>query len=394
VHRPWEARETSARSKRVLERTQRLLRLLDVEEVLEDLGLEVVDRKGADVYCACPDPNHVDANPSFHVCVEDVEDREGRCRLGWFNCWSHPGGLRGLNFLDLVAKVRDGVWENEDGDQQWPTDDQRAAAAAWLRAEYLGRGTKDDENLRVDALRKRARATPVAWRDLLWPPSAPIERARDPFVEYLARRHVPLGRAVDLGVRAVSVPGDALRGAVGRTCPGVLFPIVWEGRQVNWFLRSIVKVAPRDKGRYCPGTPLGKAGVLWAPDGLRFDRPVVICEGIFSAERARTVALCHGVPATVVATLGGRLLPEQAKHLRAAPLVIHLGDGDAGGDTLLETVEEQLGRFTRVVSRRMPDGKDSNDAEEVDVLNALRASDERATRGVRVCFRASVRRLP
>jgi hypothetical protein len=42
--------------KRDLLRVQRLLRRVDMEEVLEDLGIEVMWVNGCDAYCMCPDP--------------------------------------------------------------------------------------------------------------------------------------------------------------------------------------------------------------------------------------------------------------------------------------------------------------------------------------------------
>jgi len=356
---------------RDLERTQRLLRRLDLEEVLEEgLGIDVLWRSGADAYAECPDPEHVDENPSFHVCVEDVEDSSGRSMLGWFNCWSHPDpdGMRGFNFLDLVAKVRNDLWgEREDGRLNWPNDAQRAEAAAWLREEFL---TGEERESRAElAMRRRRRVSAPEWRELLFPPNVPIDRAEPRFREYLERREIPLQRARELDVRVVYHAGEALKGAISGTVPGVLFPIPWEGRVVNWFLRGVNKrLKSRDKGRYCPGLPLGKgAGVLWAPDGLPPDRPVVLVEGIFDAERVRALLRREGLERSVAAVLGGRLYPAQAQRLRTVPYLIHLADGDDGGLTLGKTVDEQVGSFTRAEVRQLPEGTDPGDAPE-DVL--------------------------
>lgn len=366
-----------ARATRDLERTQRLLRLLDLEEVLEEgLGLAVLDRKGADLYFACPDPGHKDRNPSFHVCVEDVLDDEGRCRLGWFHCWSHPeDALRGLDLLDLVARVREGVWgEGDDDRPRWPTEEQRTRARAWLRETYV-RGAGADERAHRRNLVREARSEVRALEatgELVWPPGPPIESARAPFRDYLRRRGFSLERAAQLDVRAVSVPGDRLSRAIGGTCPGVLFPIYWEGRAANWFLRAIEPdVDPKHKGRYCPGTRLHRAGILWAPDGVRPDVPTALVEGIFDAERVRRVVLAHGLDHQVVAVLGGRLVPEQARSLRGVRELIHVADGDAGGETLAETIKREMGPWCEVRSESMPPGRDPGDAEEADVLRAL-----------------------
>jgi len=380
----------TSRRDRDLERVQRLLRKVDMEEVLEELGIEVLWYNGPDVYAECPDPDHEDEHPSFHVCVEDEENDEGRCRLGWFNCWSHPDdSMRGFNFLDLVAKIKFDLWgEREDGKLNWPNEEQRSAAAAWIRREFLNRegfGTSDPkiENRRIRS---------ADWTELLFPPNKPIDEAEESFQRYLERRFISPERARELDVRVVYNAGERLKTAIGKTVPGVLFPIRWEGRVVNWYLRGTTKrLASNLKGRYCPGLPLGKgAGVLWAPDGIVPGRPVVLVEGNFDAERVRGIVENHGFDYSVAATLGGRLYAAQAKHLRTAPFLIHMADGDEGGETLAKTVEEQLGSFTRVAVRQLPAGTDPGDADEAVILDALRPPAEVAR--VRVRFRTGVRR--
>ena len=382
-------------SRRELEREQRLLRHLDLEEVLEELGLEVLWRNGSDAYLLCPDPNHVEGNPSFHVCVEDVYDARGRAHIGWFNCWSHPGGdLRSRSFLELVARVRSDVW----GEDRWPTEEEWGAAASWLRRKFVrGGDAQSDEDARMTPLRRRdAFRRQVDWRELLWPPNFPIRRARREFRDYLLRRGVSLERAEELDVRAVPSSGEVLRGVLRETAPGVLFPI-WEGgKPVNWYVRSIFKVPSRVKGRYCPGLPFVKdAGIIWAPDGVDDTRPVALVEGIFDAERVRAVILRNPglsfVPmSNVVAVLGGRIYPMQARRLRTVPAILHLADGDAGGLNLFETVEGELGRFTRLELRQMPERADPGDAPEDAILAALRPPED--VQLVSVRFRVPPRR--
>lgn len=357
------------------ERAQRLLRRLDLEEVLEFLGLEVLYYKGADAYTECPDPSHDDENPSFHVCVEDVVDRDGEDRLGAFNCWSHPGeeGLAGSNFLDLVARILFEIWgEDEDG-PRFPRDADRDRAAAWLRRNFL-EGEVDFEALRKTTRRRRRRDDRGS-RALVFPPSRPIAEADPRFQVYLERRGISLERATELGVVGVERTGRELRGMLGETVPAVLFPIRWDGAVVNWFARSISRHCPKKaKGRYAP-VKLAKAGVLWAPDELDPAEPVVLVEGIFDAERVRRL-LRGGRGAfpyrNVAAVLGGRITPEQARRLKTHPVVVHLADGDDGGRTLAESVEEHLGEYTTIVVRELPPGTDPDDAPEEAVVGALR----------------------
>ncbi len=377
-------------------RVQRLLRRLDLESVLEEgLGLEILWRRGSDVYLECPDPKHLDANPSFHVCVEDVEDDLGRSRLGCYHCWSHPveGGLSGRNFLNLAARIRFDLWEEEDGDPIWPKEAQRVETAAWLRREFL---SEEVSNARVErAVVRRKKVKVDEPRELIWPPSRPIAEASTRFAEYLESRKITSDRAEELGVRAVEGTGRRLCGALRETVPGVLFPIRWNGGEANWYLRGISRGLPSNsKGRYCPGLPLGKgAGILWAPDGVRVESPKVIVEGIFDAERVRGVAREVGFDCDVVAVLGGRLYSEQARWLRGSKFVLHLADGDEGGITLGRMVRKELESFSRVVVRVLPDGKDPADADEGLVRRLLRLPESLPRISVRFRSRLSRRKL-
>jgi hypothetical protein len=379
--------------KRDLLRVQRLLRRVDMEEVLEDLGIEVMWVNGCDAYCMCPDPDHYDENPSFHICIQDVEDKYGNSKLGWWNCWSHPdeNSMRGFNFMDLVAKIRFDLWGyREDEKLNWPTEKQRSSAASWLRKEYL-KGGSEESIVRVERSMKTRIKAIKDWRELLLPPVHNIQDSDDEYIEYLERREITLERAIELRVKSVRSPGDQLRSVLRRTIPGVLFPIVWDGKDVNWYVRGINKrLASNAKGRYCPGLPLGKgAGILWAPDGIEPKTPVILVEGIFDAERVRGIVIRNELNFNIVAVLGGRLYSEQAKHLRTAEYVIHLADGDAGGKTLSESIKDKLGKFTKVLIRPLPDGEDPGDAEEDLILELL--DKPVAVPKVRVRFKTAIR---
>lgn len=366
----------SKRRARDLERAQRLLRRVDVEEVLEGLGLDVLYYKGADAYTECPDPGHVDENPSFHVCVEDVVDRGGDDRLGAFNCWSHSDeGLAGANFLDLVARVLGEIWgEDADGDPRFPREDDRDRAATWIRRNFLD-GDVDFERLRSSTRRRRRRKDRGS-RSLVFPPTTPIADADPRFQIYLERRGITPTRAAELEVAAVARTGRDLSRMLEETVPAVLFPIRVDGKVVNWFARSISPRCPKGaKGRYAP-VKLAKAGVLWAPDVVDPTYPIALVEGVFDAERVRRLLLVRtdlGMPASnVIAVLGGTISVEQARRLKCHPVIIHVADGDKGGKTLSKSVEDELGEYTTVVVRRLPDGTDPDDAPEEAVVEALR----------------------
>ncbi len=382
--------------KRDLVRVQRLLRRLDMEEVLEDLDIVINYINGCDAYCECPDPDHYDENPSFHICIHDVEDKYGNSKLGRFNCWSHPDkdSMRGFNFLDLIAKIKFDLWGfRDDGKLNWPNEQQRSNASAWLRKEYLKSGSEDNSVKIQRTIKKRVKAV-NDWRELLMPPIHNIEDSESRFIEYLEKREIPLERAMELRVKSVRSTGDDLRGVLRNTIPGILFPIVWEGKDVNWYIRGINKrLAKNAKGRYCPKRPLGKdAGILWSPDGIPPKVPVIIVEGIFDAERVRSIVVKNKLLFTVVAVLGGRLYDEQAKHLRTADYIVHLADGDDGGVTLSESIKGKLDKFTKVLIRELPEGEDPGDADEYLILKLLRDRFHLAPPKVRLRFKTNVRK--
>jgi hypothetical protein len=57
---------------------------------------------------------------------------------------------------------------------------------------------------------------------------------------------------------------------------------------------------------------------------------------------------------------------------------MHVADGDAGGRTLTESIEEHLEDHTIVDPRPLPDGTDPDDAPRKALLAALKVPDERA----------------
>jgi 5S rRNA maturation endonuclease (ribonuclease M5) len=390
------SRERSRSAKRDLERAQRLLRRVQVEEILEELGLEILYFKGPDAYTECPDPSHDDADPSFHVCCEDVEDRDGS-RLGAFNCWSHPGdGLGGGNLLNLIARVLFDIWgEDGDGEERFPRDDDRSRAAAWVRTTFLDREEGDPKARWEAAMGRRKRARVVDKGEVHLPPGRPIADADPRFQIYLEGRDIPLARATELGVIAIERAVGDYRRMLDHTVPGVLFPIHWDGALVNWFIRSTRRHVDKGaKGRYAP-VPLGKLGVIWLPDKPDVTKPLVLVEGIFDAERTRRIVrdrIPSAPPGNVGAVLSGHLLPEQARRLRSYPLVIHLADADKGGETLSESIKEQLDGFVQVAVRKLPKGTDPGDAPEDVVVEALLRPGEDARPRVARRVRRTMRR--
>ena len=328
-----------------------VLRQLDLEEVLDELGIDVEDKVGADAYARCPDPDHADGKPSFHVCVDDVRGSDGKSRLGLYNCWSHPPpGLSG-GFVNLVARCLTGAWDRD------VTAEELDAARRWLVERV-----SSDAKLRSRPRVKRA-AESSAPSEIPWPLTLEVAEVAE-VARYLARRGITAERARRLGIRAVVRSGPELERCLGRTLPGALFPI---GERA-WYVRSASPTTEsKFKGRYPPGARLQSAGALWS-EGEPSPGPVVLVEGIFDAERVARLAASYAIgvaPSNVMSALGGNLTEAQARKVRTISAgcgVRALGDGDDGGLRFVESARSKIG--DQVVMLRTPMGTDPGDAPE------------------------------
>lgn len=339
--------------------SSKLLRYVDVEDILEVLGIDVEYVRDGDAYFACPDPNHVDGSPSAHVHIED--DR----RLGWVNCWSHPDrSMSTKDFFVFCTRVRQDMWD------RWPRPREVRATVDWLVEQF---DLENDDEFRMMRIRSRERETsvrePEEPAELLIPELSPLDQECR---QYLSRRHIDGPRADLLGCRLVCSAGDLH--CIRDTVPGVWFPIRHRGKVVNWFLRSLRDVPSRHKGRYAPRAALHKAGVVWsAVEPLRM-KPICLVEGIFDAERVSELLRRNKTnipPENVFAALGGKLTDQQAATLRSLmpSTCVVLCDGDEAGLGFGESVTSRLNRVT---VRQAPPGTDPGDCPEDILLGMIR----------------------
>lgn len=360
---------------------RKLIKKLDLEEVLDELGLLIERRTGADAYALCPHPDHFENRASFHVCVEDVVDSKGRNRIGWANCWSHPDDeMQISDFTVLVAKIRSEAWNRD------PTKDEIHEARRWL----LDNAAPDPEA----AARRRAmahrRANDREGSELLWPPTVALSDAPTEIAEYLALRGIGPTRAAELGARAVLQTGDRLTKVLGDTIPGVLFPIRHLGEEISWYVRSIDRDCPgKFKSRYSPRAFLQTRGVLWSPGEPVASRPIVLVEGIFDADRVSQLIIKKQLPfeaRNVLSVLGGNLHESQARRIRTLcpPRVLVIGDGDKGGEKMGNSVVQYLGGIVEV--QNTPIGTDPGDCRE-EVLIRMLGGQQAKHRATRVLVR-------
>lgn len=347
-----------------------LLRRVAPDEILARLGWPAPEMRQGDGYYPCPDPSHVDEHPSFHIRLVDDIDSTGVPRIGRYNCWSHPHpGLSGMDFFRLVAHIRADAWNRH------VTAEERLDAMKWVRKEFLGRD-KESIGFEADLTRRLRREANQAQArgELTWPVECiPMASADRQFIDYMEGRGIPLERAMALGALAIASYDPIM--SLKETVPAVMFPIKdMNGKVANWFARAINKVPSRYKGRYCPGMPVGTAGLIWSPDKRDISKPVAICEGIFSSERARTASDEAGwYPGNFVAALGGTLTAEQAKHLMLHPGVLVLADSGVAGAKFAAKVAERLGSLVPVWVKQCPDPTDPGNVPMDFLVDALRS---------------------
>lgn len=332
----------------------RWINRVDIEDVLDRLGIQITHYNSDDAYAHCPNPDHVDHNPSFHVAISGS-------RRGSYNCWGCSTG--GKNFVDLVAKILSNIWDRA------PNKIERMSAIDWLKdASDAPRGV---DAIAEDSVRRRlrlSRGDSPKRNGLIWPPTVPV--AGTEAEAYLAGRGVSLARAAQLGVRAVLESGEDLRGCLHKTLPGVLFPIKWGGEAVSWYIRAVGDVPSSCKGRYPPGVPL--SGVFWSEGVPVTGKPAILVEGIFDAERVSRIIRDRELrwePSNVLALLGGNLTTKHVRELRRFPHVHVLADGDSAGGKVARSVRQKFGQSSSFDV--LPVGTDPGDAPEEEIIARL-----------------------
>lgn len=328
--------------------------------------MQVTHYNSDDAYARCPNPDHDDGNPSFHVAISGP-------RRGSYNCWGCE--LGGRNFTDLVAVLLSSAWGRP------PTKQERLDAVEWLKD--ASGTTRGAGAIAEDSVRRRIRlsgkADPIK-HGLIWPPTLPI--AGTVVEPYLAGRGISLERAEQIGARAVLDSGELER-CLGKTIPGVLIPIRWGGEDVSWYVRAVGDVLRGCKGRYPPGVPL--SGVFWTESEPVRGSPVALVEGIFDAERVSRIIRERALewhPGNVLALLGGNLTSRHVRELRRFSHVHVLADGDAAGVKIAKAVSKKFGSSSSFDA--MPTGSDPGDAPEDLIATALISARRRAANHVRI----------
>ena len=294
------------------------LAAVDVPAVLRALGLEFEDRGEGELYARCPNPEHPDSNPSWHI------HSGSDSRNGVFFCWSCKWSG---NIFTLVATVKGCAMgeaarfvaehareEVSIGEPAGPEDYERSLRAV------------EPPEIGLEWKGRRIEARPVEWGS---------EAA-----EYLRRRMIGMAY-----VQKFSMLDWKERRRV-------IVPITRGGRMISWIARSYVGGKPKTLApRNAP-----KRWELFGYDQLGFGPVVSICEGwadqirLAQAGRPNPVALC-----------GSRVSEQQAESLARFKRFEVWPDGDTAGEGLVRDLRAWLGRGREFVVFRVPDRKDPSD---------------------------------
>lgn len=77
--------------------------------------------------------------------------------------------------------------------------------------------------------------------------------------------------------------------------------------------------------------------LLWNFDGLKFHEPLVVCEGIKD-----TIKIWQSVTTNVTSVFGNRLAAHQKELLKKFDTIIVFADNDAGGEALIDQIDDLI----------------------------------------------------
>ena len=304
----------------------------DVAKLLDRLGIQAVKR-GREWHALCPNPDHDDRSPSWHI-----KDDPGSDRHGLHHCY--PCGLGG-GPIGLIMAVRRCTAEE---------------ACAWL-------GDEEAEG----AVDNAVEVVGTNRRGGIWhmPPGfseGPLETWPASARRYAVEKRGITAEQVDRWGLGYAVDGPL----GGRIVVPYRRP---DGRPVGYTARTYVG----DAKRYLEAVGgAGRAAVFgeqhWPPFSREKAARVIIVEGAFNA-----LAVERALPGIPVASLAGsnpgaaRLAKIAARFAEA----VLLTDPDATGDRVAAEIEDRLGRHLRFVRVRLPQGCDANDLSQRDLRSSI-----------------------
>ena len=278
------------------------LRNVNIESVLQKLEIPF-ERKEDELYAKCPNPEHQDRKPSWHI-----KSKLGDENNGLFNCWSC--GWKG-NLVSLVASKRKCDFAEarlliDSFRKQLPEVTYKVEPEDYI---------KNIQGIEPPEISLEWKGKPI---DV-----ATIEQGSEAFA-YLMSRMIGSKFIESEGLLAWSVKKR------------IIIPITRKGKLISWVARS-----------YCDAKPkvIAPAGApkKWELIGLdQLDRsiPLVnVCEGwvdrvrLMQVDRINVCALC-----------GSKMSEYQAEALLFAKKIVLWLDGDKAGEVMGQDLAAWLGR--------------------------------------------------
>jgi len=278
---------------------------IDVEQLLNELGIDVNKDDGEEWVASCPLPSHggMDANPSFAV------NPTVRC----WNCFKCGGG----NLLMLTKEVLDCEWKE-------------ALAVIRPFTDFGMDGERFAELITQILMKPRAKM-PEREPELPWYPSRRLQgRFYGPEVE---ERGISRKAAEELDI-GVDRAYQSNRGYVG---PAIVIPHRFKGQLTGWQARLL---GPTDGPRHDNSSDLPKRWTLYGYDQAQGHQGIV-----FVVESPMTVARLRSAGYLALATFGATLSPYQIKLLRRFPKLALAFDNDSAGRLAEKRVAHALDQY-------------------------------------------------
>ncbi len=306
--------------------------VIDVERLLDALGIPIVRRAGEAVWCCCP--LHGERTPSFFVRI-----RPGDRFHGSFHCFGCKASGWPVQLVQQILKLK-----------------TQREAKEWLR-------TMPEAEVvvprRVEVVAREHRA------ELLVPEAVEFEDWPARYADYLETRHVTLEQRAAWGL-----------GYVPRDSDSELADRVWipardaQGRLLSYTARAIKPVRRRYREPFRSEGASSAAifGELRWPEQPR--DVVVVVEGAFNALAIERVA---PRPLAVAALMGSSLDPLQVLKLTRFARVLLATDPDKAGERAATELRGALSRYAQLEQLPIPLGQDC-DSMDPDELRALLAS--------------------